>query len=713
MPSPYTKRRSLSAPPSVTRRSKGGFFYKPILFTLFLLALPLFPSQAPEFVGSETVLTKFWELIHLLFVGIAVAYGLFSRRSVESSLDSRTSRVVDESSLSYVSSFFPVSSVFDEDSCDFRSDVSARGSLAVVSERGSESFSQVQAWNSQYYQGRSKVVVVARPDYGLDGHVVHQPLGLPVRSLRSGLRDGAALEDSSCDEAVNEEAEESLADKDFDEVVAAPPSPPVVVPWDSRPEMMAMGDNYFSNFQPLPVDETHYAALESRSSQSTVSSSSSSSSSRTSFESHTQNRFSPSRSVSEELLDPNVDEPVKEKSLEASSRSSSPSPPLVTDDTHRRVLHSRRYSDGSLVEEDVRQGLEDELETSEVRSRRNEKIFKKKELGSKSLKLTAESSRKGKNKSRRSYPPDPISSPISGADDSTTRRHKSDDHLLEDNIRKGLERDLQHKSDGHFLEDSTRKGLESDHNKLSVKKGGSHESLELTAEASSLTIPAVDVEFQPKNAKASRRAVRSSRGDCDTLLVKDIKRNSEDDFMDKSRKKDVHGDNKEVKSSSPRREPQSWRGSSKASSRGKSVRTIRSDRHGKHLKTGGDSSHDRTEPKAESHGRTKPRRQWQQELAIVLHQEKLPETHAKSEPQDDDATEETEVKQLQLTLEEEEEAAAAWESQSNASHDHYEVDRKADEFIAKFREQIRLQKLHSGEQPRGGGIGIIRNSHIR
>ncbi|KAH0874188.1 hypothetical protein HID58_071550, partial [Brassica napus] len=709
MPSPYTKRRSVAAPPSVTRRSKGGFFYKPILFTLFLLALPLFPSQAPEFVGSETVLTKFWELIHLLFVGIAVAYGLFSRRSVESSLDSRMmSRVVDQSSLSYVSSFFPVSSVFDEDSCDFRSyesNVSARGSLAVVNERESESFSQVQAWNSQYYQGRSKVVVVARPDYGLDVHVAHQPLGLPVRSLRSGLRDGAALEDSYCDEAVNEEAGESLADKDFDEVVAAPPSPPVVVPWDSRPEMMAMGDDYLSNFQPLSVDETHYAAFESRSSQSTASSSSSSSS-RTSFESHTQNRFSPSRSVSEELLDPNVDEPVKEKSLEASSRSSSPSlppsPPLVTDDTHRRVLHSRHYSDGSLLEEDVRQGLEDELERSEIRDRRTE-IFSKKELGSKSLKLTAESSRKGKNKSRRSYPPDPISSPVSGADDSTTRRRDRDDQLLEDN------------SDDHLLEDSTRKGLESDHNKLSVKKGRSHESLELIAEASSLTIPAVGVLLQPTNTKASKRAMRSSREGRDTLPVKDIKRNSEDDFvdLDKSRKKELHGDNKEVKSSSPRREPQSWRGSSKASSRGKSVRTIRSDRHGKHLKADGDSSHDRTEPKAESHGRTKPRRQWQQELAIVLHKEKLPETHAKSEPEDDDATEETEVKQLQLTLEEEEEAAAAWESQSNASHDHYEVDRKADEFIAKFREQIRLQKLHSGEQPRGGGIGIIRNSHFR
>ncbi|CAH8381122.1 unnamed protein product [Eruca vesicaria subsp. sativa] len=812
-PSPYTKRRSAAPPPSLTPRSKGGFFFKSILFTLFLLALPLFPSQAPEFVGSETVLTKFWELIHLLFVGIAVAYGLFSRRSVESLVDdTRTSRVVvvEESSLSYVSSLFHVSS--EDSSWDFRSDeirLSAQASVVVVNERESESFNQVQAWNSQYFQGRSKVVV-ARPDYGLDGHVVHQPLGLPVRSLMSSLRDNSVLEDGSCDEAVNDKA-----DKVFDEFVAAPPPSPPVVPWDFGPEMMAMGDNYLSNFQPLSVDETHYANLESRPSQSTVSSSSSSS--RTSFESHTQSKLSPSHSVSEESLNSNVDEPVKEKSLEGSSRSSSlslppsPPPPLVTEDTHRLVLHSRHYSDGSLLEEDVRQELEDELEVSDVRGRRTE-IFSKKELGSESLKMNAESSRKVKNKSRRSYPPDPISSPV---DDSTTRRCDHDDgHMLDDNVKKGLEsdhnklrvkkrpshkslppspplviddnthkrvlhsrrysdasmlgedelerrevkgrrtekelgskslkltaessrkgksksrrsyppdsddsttirRDLQHKSDDHLREgkDNIRKGLESEHNKLRVKKGRSQDSLELTAEASSLPIPAVDVPFQPKNAKASRR---SSREGHDTLPGKDIKRKPEDDFvdLDKSRKKDLPGDiNKEVKSTSPRREPQSWRGSSKVSSRGKSVRTIRSDHHRKDPKTDGISSHDRTEPKAESHGRTKPRRQWKEELAIVLHQEKLPEI-PKPEPEDDDVTEETKVEQPKLTLEEEEEAAAAaaWESQSNASHDHYEVDRKADEFIAKFREQIRLQKLHSGEQPRGGGSGIIRNSHFR
>ncbi|KFK35245.1 hypothetical protein AALP_AA5G259500 [Arabis alpina] len=823
-PNPYTKRRSSppSPPPSKPTGGGVGFFGKSVLFALFLLALPLFPSQAPDFIG-ETVFNKFWELIHLLFVGIAVAYGLFSRRNLESESELRTSRVVvDESSLSYVSRIFQVSSVFDNDdeldnSCDFVDVRSESGrDSEVVKERKSESFvveseleeevceygkvSEVRAWNSKYFQGRSKVVV-ARPAYGLDGHVVHQPLGLPVRSLRSGLRDNAALED---DGNVNEEAE-TLAD----EVMVDPSSPGR---WHS-----GMGENY-------SVDETQFAAAVKSRSSSRSSVSSASSSSRTSFESHSQNRFSPSRSVSEES---NVEEElVKEKSLEGSSRSSSPSlppspslslspplpelvtdgthrrvshspplpeivtdathrrvshspplPELVTDaDTYRRVSHSRHYSDGSLLEEDVRRGFENEMEGSKVRDRRAE-LFGKKERGSKSLNFTAESSRRG-NKSRRSYPPEPVSSPTGGADDATASRRdihqKSDGHLFEDHIGKGLEsdlnnprvkkgnksrrsyppesisspvgdadnattrrRDLQQKSDGSLFEDNIKKELESELNTPRVKKGRSHDSLELTAEDSpkddrySESFPALDVLFQPTNAKASRRAMRSSRGGRDTLPDKDVTRNSEEDSVDfdKSRKKNLRGNDTELKPNSPRCEPQSWRSSNKVPTRGKSVRTIRSDRH----KTDGDSSDDRAVAKLESRGRTKSRRQQRhEELSIVLHQSKTSETRAISEPEDE-PIEETVAEEPQVVAleEEEEEEEAAWESQSNASHDHNEVDRKAGEFIAKFREQIRLQKLTSGEQPRGGGGGpsiirgggpsiirgggpsIIRNSHFR
>ncbi|KAJ4905325.1 hypothetical protein Rs2_19276 [Raphanus sativus] len=604
-PNPYAAKhtsppRSTAAatPPSVSVSHTGGGFFsnKSVLLGMFLLALPLFPSQAPDFVG-ETVLTKLWELIHLLFVGIAVAYGLFSRRNVESNVELRRSGVDDESSLSYVSRILQVSSVFDEEEelenpCSFV-DVSARASAVVKEMNKSDSFAvdeslseygeinQVQAWNSQYFQGRSKVVV-ARPAYGLDGHhVVHQSLGLPVRSLRSALEDKEKAEE-----------DESLA-ADNDEVMAA--AAPSSSPWHSSPEMMGTAD-----------DETRFT---------TRSSVSSSSSSKTSFESHDQkNRYSPSRSVSGESLDSNVEEKSHQGSSRSSSPSLPPSPPLSPspDDTHRRVLQSRHYySDGSLL------GCEDKLEGSES----------------------------GKNKSRRSYPPD-------GADHSTTSRRRY----------------LQQKSDSHLFE----KRLESDHNKVSVKKVRSHDSF----------------EFQP------RRAMLSSRGGSDTLVVKDSKRNSADDDDVDSEDYDLPGEeNKEVIPNSP----QSWR-----AYRGKSVRTIRSDRNH------GDSSAD---DRGESHGRTKPRRQWQQELAIVLHQEKQ-----HSEPDDVAEETETEAELPQETLEEEEEEeVAAWESQSNnVSNEHYEVDRKADEFIAKFREQIRLQKLHSGEQQRrGGGTGAIRNSHFR
>ncbi|KAF3530397.1 hypothetical protein DY000_02038854 [Brassica cretica] len=98
------------------KKNLPGFSVNSI-FTLFLLTFPLFPSQSPEFAGDR-VLTKFWELTHFSFVGTAAAYGLFSRRSVESSVNSRMI-CVDESSLSYV-----CSSVFHKDSCNFRSDES-------------------------------------------------------------------------------------------------------------------------------------------------------------------------------------------------------------------------------------------------------------------------------------------------------------------------------------------------------------------------------------------------------------------------------------------------------------------------------------------------------------------------------------------------------------------------------------------------------------
>lgn len=173
----------------------------------FLVAIPLFPSEAPDFI-NQSIVTKFWELVHLLFIGIAVSYGLFCRRNVdlvESGLRSGDS--VD--SQSYVSRMFHVSSIFEDecgDSVGFDEKRANYRRSSVIGERskvgsgnvenecerpsGGNGESVVQAWNSQYFQHES-MVFVDQPNCALEsGSIVsHRPLGLPVRSLKSRVRD--------------------------------------------------------------------------------------------------------------------------------------------------------------------------------------------------------------------------------------------------------------------------------------------------------------------------------------------------------------------------------------------------------------------------------------------------------------------------------------------------------------------------------------------
>ncbi|KAK7256434.1 hypothetical protein RIF29_29880 [Crotalaria pallida] len=216
-------------------KSFSAFLFKYLFLALFIIAVPLFPSQAPDFV-NQTLLTKFWELIHLLFIGIVVAYGLFSRRNVEHEIididigtESRASSVVvgGGNAASYVSKMFPVSTIFDENEnfdekrmmmmhCwnnqyfdggqeGFVCPPPNGGVAAVgvfdeqyktqmpISEDGFgysvgfDGTNEVQAWNSESYQSEP-VVVIAQPCYAVGecGEVVgYKPLGLPVRSLRS------------------------------------------------------------------------------------------------------------------------------------------------------------------------------------------------------------------------------------------------------------------------------------------------------------------------------------------------------------------------------------------------------------------------------------------------------------------------------------------------------------------------------------------------
>ncbi|GFS42279.1 hydroxyproline-rich glycoprotein family protein [Actinidia rufa] len=166
----YTKPQKLATPNKIHIH----FMYKAAIFAIFLVIFPFLPSQAPEFINNS-LHNRSWEVVQILLVGIAVSYGLFSRRNDETEKE-QSSNI--DNAHSYVSRFLQVSSVFDDE--------------AENSPRCDES--KIQTWNSQYYRGES-VVVLAQERSVLEEQrdsafqVVKKPLLLPFRSLKSRVSE--------------------------------------------------------------------------------------------------------------------------------------------------------------------------------------------------------------------------------------------------------------------------------------------------------------------------------------------------------------------------------------------------------------------------------------------------------------------------------------------------------------------------------------------
>lgn len=354
---PISKLDSRIQPKQIKQgKSCSAFLFKSLFLALFLVALPLFPSKAPDFV-SQTILTKFWELLHLLVIGIAVAYGLFSRRNpeLETNIETHPSSAVDNNNnnnntTSYVSTMFPASTIFgdgcENNPCGFDEKrmmmmhcwnpqyidgiggSGVGGTVGVfdeqyktqlpVCENGFVGTNVVQAWNSEYYHS-DPVVVVAQPYYGgaagePDEVVVgHKPLGLPVRSLKSVARDvdgpkytnesdsssGSRGSSRSFDKNKDREFGEmgtSNLEKNFDAVAVGGSASPI--PWHSRCRPMEREVERYGNvtrplhFRPLSVDETKFEAFGGSGSLQST----------TSFSSHTS-MYSSLDSVSSDNVD--------------------------------------------------------------------------------------------------------------------------------------------------------------------------------------------------------------------------------------------------------------------------------------------------------------------------------------------------------------------------------------------------------------------------
>ncbi|CAL0328151.1 unnamed protein product [Lupinus luteus] len=331
-PSPYTTKThfpfsTIQPKPINKSKSFSHFIFKVLFFTLFVIAVSLFPSQAPYFV-NQTLFTKFWELIHLLFIGIAVAYGLFSTRNVEHEIiEIETESSVVAGSASYVSKMFPVWTNFNENGNTFGFDEkSVMHSLNPPQclDRGQEGFvchtnggnvgifdeqyntrlpismdnfdcsvefdatNVVQAWNSENYQSEP-VVVLSQPCYTIGEHgevVGYKSLGLPVRSLRSvsggvdGVKHSNEIDSSSGSRGSCMGREREFGDidpsnsgKKFNDasVVGASASP---IRWRSRSrktrEKGCGNVTRPMHIRPHSVDETKFEAMSSTSLRSTT-----------------------------------------------------------------------------------------------------------------------------------------------------------------------------------------------------------------------------------------------------------------------------------------------------------------------------------------------------------------------------------------------------------------------------------------------------------
>ncbi|XP_043697919.1 serine/arginine repetitive matrix protein 1-like [Telopea speciosissima] len=337
------------------------FLYKAVLVTVLLVILPLFPSEAPEFV-NHSLLTRNWELFHLLFVGIAVSYGLFSRRNVETEKENPPKF---DSAQNYVSRIFQVSSVFDDD---------------VDSPSGYDDNSKVQTWNSRYFRGESRLVVeqessVPDEQSSIVTRISNKPLLLPVRSLKSRVSESETLEStkessvfsgslsrssssssSSNGSVKTRNGEIGAVDPlDLEERLQENVVLPSPIPWRSRSGRMEMKEEPEVVTPPpysLPpsADEAviEREGLHSRSFRLPMSPS--------------PKKLSPSPSVSPELQAKNMEDSARKKSSSTSSPPPTPPSPQVSHTSPLIASNSSPVSNGySSQNMGMKKSFKDEL----------------------------------------------------------------------------------------------------------------------------------------------------------------------------------------------------------------------------------------------------------------------------------------------------------------------------------------------------------------
>ncbi|KAJ1296247.1 hypothetical protein BS78_01G285300 [Paspalum vaginatum] len=217
-----------------------SFPFRAAVLALCVALLPLLPAQAPdagEGGPGQALLAKAWELLHLLVVGIAVSYGLFSRKNSAGG-DGRAAAAAEKDAAAgpepakadarYAWRMFRDSiPPFDEEEEEERDD----HLLVLDSPPGG---GRARAWSAMH-RPEDPVVVVASGGGGRAGHAAadaQAPLSLPVRALKpqpAQDANSAAADETHPRRPRGSHSQHSAPAGDRDETVL--PSP---IPWRSR-----------------------------------------------------------------------------------------------------------------------------------------------------------------------------------------------------------------------------------------------------------------------------------------------------------------------------------------------------------------------------------------------------------------------------------------------------------------------------------------------
>lgn len=384
---PYAKQKMLKTEENRANPSKfyTHFFYKALIVSIFLVILPLFPSQAPEFI-NQSLFTRSWELLHLVFVGIAVSYGLFSHRNDEIEKEANNHTKFDNAQT-YVSRFLQVSSVFDDEN---------------ENSSGSDE-NKVQTWSNQYYRNEP-VVVVAKEHSVLDqeqrvnsSSFGEKPLLLPVRSLKSRVSDTDTIEpikeSRSLSRSTSNSGSRRFSSKrkngelrGFDQVKLEEklnenvvlPSP---IPWRTRSGRMEMKEDVDSpvpplNPLPISVEELDLNRLESRSLRPQMprsnrpNATSSTPKLSPSASLSSPKKLSPSPSLSSESQAKNSEDSVRKKSFYRPPPPPPPPPPMMRKSSTMKVSSGLDNDGASFEKKSLKRSFTTETKQS-VRTMRS------------------------------------------------------------------------------------------------------------------------------------------------------------------------------------------------------------------------------------------------------------------------------------------------------------------------------------------------------